>query len=293
MPPPLETVVQGFSRAMFSNWLWHRPLQLVVDAGEGLQLGLGSRLLQPTHLLVTHGHSDHVLGLPGFVSARRFALGDPDKPLTILYPDGAAGITAMRETLGRLWPGEAFPVRWVPVAPGDAHPLGPKHEVHAFAVTHPGGGPAVGYRVLERRRRLRAEFRGLSSTEVSALAAEGRRDEVIEEYRHVLFAHTGDTMPLDPDLFRDADLLVHDATFLDPDDRAEPIHATTGEAIAAGRDAGVARLLLQHLSVRYARDEALPRLREEVRRLGYVGECWLLDGAELVPVATRVSLPGP
>jgi ribonuclease BN (tRNA processing enzyme) len=104
---------------------------------------------------------------------------------------------------------------------------------------------------------------------------------------------TGYTTPLDPDLFREADLLVHDATFLDPDDRAEPLHATTGEAIAAGRDAGAARLVLQHLSVRYDREEAMPRIRQQVRQGGYEGECWLLDGAELLPVAARPSLPRP
>ena len=66
----------GFSRGMFSNWLWHRPLQLLVDAGEGLQLALGARVFGPSYLALTHGHSDHVLGVPGLVAARRFGKGD-------------------------------------------------------------------------------------------------------------------------------------------------------------------------------------------------------------------------
>lgn len=277
----LDTLV-GFSRALFSNWLWHRPLQLVVDAGEGLHLGLNSRVLQPTHLLITHGHSDHVLGLPGFVAARRFSLGDRDKPLTVLYPDGATGVHAMRQTLGALWPGEPFPVRWVPVSPGYQQALDRKRLVEVFAGNHLSTDGAVGYRVLETRRRLKPEYREVSTEAIRQLAVQGRRDEVTEEHRHLLFAHTGDSMPLDPTLFRDADLLVHDATFLDPTDRSVGAHATTAEAIVTAREASVKCLVLHHLSVRYARDKAVPALRRQVRELGFEGECWLLDGAAFV-----------
>jgi ribonuclease BN (tRNA processing enzyme) len=197
---PMEQLLRGYSRGLFTNWLWHRRLQVVVDAGEGLAEGMAGTVLQPTHLLVTHGHSDHVLGLPGFVAARRFGLGDPDKPLTIVHPEGSSGVRAVR------------------------------------------------------------------------------RDEVMEEYGQVLFAHTGDSMPLDPALFADADLLVHDATFLDAADQREPAHATAREALDAARDARVARLVLQHLSVRYERPGAWGRLEEERVASGFAGECWLLDG---------------
>ena len=45
--------LKGFSRGMYSNWLWHRPLQLLVDAGEGLQLALGSNVFSPSVLAIT------------------------------------------------------------------------------------------------------------------------------------------------------------------------------------------------------------------------------------------------
>ena len=79
--------LKGFSRGMYSNWLWHRPLQLLIDAGEGLQLALGTSVFSPSILAITHGHSDHVLGLPGLVAARRFGKGATEKPLTIVFPE--------------------------------------------------------------------------------------------------------------------------------------------------------------------------------------------------------------
>ena len=96
----MQETLRGFSRGMYSNWLWHRPLQLLVDAGEGLQIALGANVFSPSVLAITHGHSDHVLGLPGLIAARRFGKGAVDKPLTIVYPEGSRGVQAVRELLG-------------------------------------------------------------------------------------------------------------------------------------------------------------------------------------------------
>jgi ribonuclease BN (tRNA processing enzyme) len=98
----------------------------------------------------------------------------------------------------------------------------------------------------------------------------------------VLFAHTGDAMPVQTGLVDRADVLIHDATFLHADDRREPIHATTEEALAVARDARVATLILYHLSIRYDRATALPSLRGQVMKSEFRGECWLLDEGEFL-----------
>jgi len=283
----MDDVLVGYSRGLYSNWLWHKPLRLVVDAGEGLQLGLGSKVLAPTHLLLTHGHADHVLGLPGFVAARRFGMGDPDKPLVIVHPARARGVAAARATLERHWPREPFPVEWVPAEPGFELPFGKSRVLRAFAADHPSADTALGYQVVERRRRLRAEYGGLADAEIRRLVGAIGRDRLLEEYEKIVFAHTGDTMPLDPGVFRDADLVVHDATFLVEEDRRERIHATTAEALATAREAGVRMLVLHHLSVRYERDRAIPALRQQVADLGFTGRCWLLDGRSFIRLSAQ------
>jgi len=100
----------------------------------------------------------------------------------------------------------------------------------------------------------------------------------------VLFAHSGDAMPIDPSLVKNADLLVHDATFLNEPDRREPIHATTEEALDVARRASVKALLLYHLSIRYDRQTAIPALRAQVASSGFMGDCWLLDDDAWVPL---------
>ena len=293
MQVEMQEVLKGFSRGMYSNWLWHKPLQLLIDAGEGLQLALGANVFSPSVLAVTHGHSDHVMGIPGLVASRRFGKGAVDKPLTVYYPDQSRGIQGVRELLGISYAGVVFPVTWTALSAGAIVPLGKTRSLHAFAVRHTAGEPALGYKVVETRRRLKPEFAALTQAEVEARARQGRRDELVEEVPHITFAHSGDAMPLDPALVEGADLLVHDATFLSEPDRREPIHATTEEALEVARAASVKTLVLYHLSIRYDRATALPALRAQVNASGFKGECLLLDEGDFIPLQSGAGLNRP
>lgn len=274
--------LSGFSRALYSNWFWYQPTQLLVDAGEGLSLALGTSIFSVSVVAITHGHSDHLLGLPGFAGARRFGKGSPDKPYTVLYPRGATGVEAIRLTIANLWRDVEFPITWMPLGPGDSHRLSAKKSIEAFAVTHVAPEPAFGYRVVEPRRRLRAELAALPQSEIERLARQHGRDHVMEESAHVVFAHSGDAMPVDAALVTRADVLVHDATFLEPTDRRVPIHASSREVFDLARAADVRMLVLNHLSIRYDRQAAIATLRAQLAGSGFAGECWLLDEAAFV-----------
>lgn len=278
----MNDVLQGFSRALYANWIWHRPLRLLVDAGEGLHLALGTNVFAPDVVALTHGHSDHVLGLPGFAAARRFGKGAPDKPWTVLYPAGSRGVEATRHLIDAMWQGVTFPITWIPLAHGASHPLGAKRVIEAFTVVHVPGEVTLGYRVIEPRRRLRREYADVPQAEIERTARQHGRESVMEEVSQVVFAHSGDAMPIDVALVRDADLLVHDATFFGSAERRVPIHASTEEVFDLARAADVKTLVLHHLSIRYERATVVPRLREQLAASGFAGKCWWLDESTFV-----------
>src|ERR1017187_7850421 len=79
--------------------------------------------------------------------------------------------------------------------------------------------------------------------------------------------YSGDTAPSPGmvELARDADLLIHEATFGEEERGGprDPGHSPARDAAIAARDAGVKRLVLTHISARYTRDA--PELLAEAR----------------------------
>ena len=74
--------------------------------------------------------------------------------------------------------------------------------LEAISVRHTANEAAIGYRVVETRKRLKPEFASLSQSEVEAAARNGTRDDLIGDCAQVLFAHTGDAMQREPSLVK-------------------------------------------------------------------------------------------
>ena len=246
---------------------------MLFDCGEGTQrqmmrYGVAFSLAD---IFFTHFHADHVIGVIGLM--RTMALQGRVDPLRLWGPTGANRHLKRAVEFGvdRL----TFPVEIMELQAGDEVKR-KEYAVRAFNVEH-GPGPAFGYALVELDRKGRFDpdrareigipegpLWGRIHKGESVTLADGR---VIEPRELVgppragrTVVITGDTRPCEgtATAARNADLLVHEATFGDEEaDRAkETGHSTAREAALLAKRAGCRRLLLTHFSARYSRDAA-------------------------------------
>lgn len=274
LPDPLASNLEGFA-APFSSWFLYTPARALLDAGEGIASRLGNRIYLPDVVFLTHAHYDHISGLTGFLLSRTSARGDAEKPVTVYYPRSAErGFRTVRDHVDAVVRHKTFPLAWRAVDAGER--IAVRHwSVESFATKH--SVPSLGYRFLETRRRLKPAHRGKVPTEIVALKK--RQEDIQESYDHVILAFTGDTGPgLDPALFAEADVLLHEATFLKPEDREGGDHATAEEALVLARAARVKTLVLYHVSQRYWRRDIARTVPELQRKTGFTGRVAVVAG---------------
>ena len=247
--------------------------RLLVDCGEGTQRQLmrSVGLVELEELLITHFHADHVLGLPGML--KTFALRQRERELTVYGPRGLRRLfESLAPVIGRL----TFPVELVELGPNDELDRD-GYRIAAFEVDH--GGRGLGYALVEEPRPgvfdpVRARELGVTPGPDFGRLQQGETVDGVdpaqvmgEERRGRKLVLTGDTAPSDMTrlVAWEADLLVHEATFLDEDaERArETRHSTAGQAAELAAAAGVELLALTHISPRYSGGQVRDEAREQ------------------------------
>ena len=250
--------------------------RIMVDCGEGtqrqlLRSGAGFRRLD--QLLLTHGHFDHVLGIPGLFST--LGLRQSNDVMTI---HGSAGtLEVVARMLAGLW-GEGrapIPLQLVPLTDGRIIDAG-EFTVNGFRVRHRDTESfAFSFESQVRRHLLpdRLSALGVPDDRVRKDLAEGRpvvladgrridSEDVLgpPEGRKKLVV-VGDIETTDglTEHVKEADLLVIEATFLERDAgmALDYGHLTAAKAAELAATAGVKRLILTHISGRYPDEEIL------------------------------------
>ena len=273
---------------------------LIFDCGEGTQrqmmrYGVGFSF---TDIFFSHFHADHMLGVIGLV--RTMGLLDRTLPLTLHGPRGAGRV--LGAALGVGIERNKFPVEIVEVAAGDVVRR-KGYDLVTFPTEH--RADTIGWALVEHIRKGRFDpdlARDLGVPEGPLWGQIHRGERVrLEDGREVgpeelvgpsrpgrTVVYSGDTRPVPAlvEAARGADLLVHEATFIDEEkERAvETGHSTAREAGRVAREAGVRQLVLTHISPRYTRDapELLSEAQEEfpevmVARDGMVVEVGFRD----------------
>ena len=264
-------------RGLSSQVVIHDEFRFLIDCGEGtqrqiLQSGLGFKRLN--HVLITHGHLDHILGLAGLLSTfMRWETIDKleiyggqwalDRIYDLIYGIVLRGTKPpMDLQLKQIKPGAIF----------DEDDF----TVTAFPVWH-RGPDCFGYLFEEKTRRpflpenadqlnippgpwRRSLVNGESVTLPDGRVI--RPDQVLGEERPgTRLAHVGDVGRTDElvQSVRNVDALIIEATYMhEQAEMAEQFaHLTARQAAELAATAGVKFLILTHISRRYRERDVL------------------------------------
>jgi ribonuclease Z len=272
--------LEGESRAGSETWFRVFPPGLAFDAGRGAPQLSGAR-----DLFLSHGHLDHALGTPYLLSQRSM---HRDQETRVFCPAATAEpLEALIAAAGRL-ENTTYDYELRGLTPGERVNVGRGLVVEAFATDHVVA--SLGYHLLRRRTRLKAEFRQLVEErgENGGIAIRDLRQrgvEVTETVEDLVLTYCGDTGPgvfdLEPRVYA-TPVLIIECTFVRGDlrDKGRRFGHLHIEDLAERADRFENEtIVLHHLSRRHgvselraAVEEKLPMLAERVRYIPFTDD---------------------
>ena len=138
------------------------------------------------NVLLSHGHMDHVAGIPYYFAQRDFqgiACGTVVAPAVLVGP-----LEDLMAAWGRV-EGHVPPHRFVPVGDGDEHEIRRGLTARAFATRHCRG--SVGFALIDVRNKLKPEFHDRTGPQIVELKRQGV--EITDRVEYPLVAYLGDT----------------------------------------------------------------------------------------------------
>ena len=271
----------SIKRGLSSLVVKHDEYRFMVDCGEGtqrqiLKSGVGFKRLN--HILLTHGHLDHILGLAGMLST--FMRWEAIEEVNIY--GSRHTMDRVRDLIdGVVLRGTKPPMllNMLEIKPGLIFQS--KHfDIRAFPVDHRGSS-SLGYRFTEKSHRPflseAAEALGVPNGPcrrdlVQGLAItldDGRvvrpEDVLGAERQGVSLVVVGDVGKPEKlcEHVAGADVMVIESTYLSEDhEMADTFgHSTAADVATLAAEAGVGKLILTHVSRRYRDDEILAEAR--------------------------------
>jgi ribonuclease Z len=243
--------LRGVTRGGIQTCVMVPELDVMFDVG-----GTARGQLRYGTILVTHGHQDHLGGLPYLISQRHLAgLGAPDVHMPAEIVEAFARIVASWSEIE----GFDLQAKLHPHAPGDVVQIG-KH-TRAACVRSVHRVPSLSWIVERTTERLLPEHAGKSGPELAELRKSGAH--ITETHAVDLLCVTGDTQietfDREPRVRR-AKVLVHEVTAWDDRRSVEEIrawgHTHVDEVIARAEQFEGDALVLVHRSPRHTREEA-------------------------------------
>ena len=259
-----QLTITGYSTALFSTWYFVDELSILFDAGDGVTAGLLQKAGKVKHVFVSHADRDHLTGLLQFNQ-----LNARDGGPVIYYPKDSGSFPALRSFSNQFDP-HVSGMQWQPATPGED--IYVKHDLVVTPVSNghvpapPGIIKSLGYSVCQVKRKLKPELANLIGLEIKKLRGELGEEKTTDEVRTNIISYSGDTPVEDMERWKNANILIHEATFLTGKEDTLPAHGNKHslleEVMEMVSTTNVKQLILGHFSSRYSNDEIETAVKE-------------------------------
>ena len=277
----IPTKDRNHSAIIFEHYT-DKKSTLLFDCGEGTQKQLmtaGISFMDIDNIFISHWHADHFAGLIPLIQTMN--MEKRRKELNIYGPEAERFVADIID-LGYF--GLRFPVNAVNV-PFEGDEItkifeGDDFEVLSIPTLHTV--PSVAY-CFKEKDRWNIDLNKLKELGIkrgnwlNKLKGKGeaeykdkkiKLEDVSNKKEGMKVVYTGDTKPCETvvKISENADLLIHDGTFLELDESRGKYHADVAEAAKIAKKADVKELILTHLSRRYNRED-IKEMEEKARKV--------------------------
>jgi ribonuclease Z len=243
---------------------------ILLDCGEGAQMQLfkyGIPIMKINHILITHLHADHFIGLIGLLNT--YNLLKRDKPIHIYAPKGLEEIIQVQfKHAGKV---ASYPIYFHELNMNQNTKVieTPTLEVYSFPVNHRIECNGFLFREKAHLRNINpelvSELKHLPN-EVYQILKRSKdyefENRIYEYEKYTLPPPKSRTFAFVTDTLKDnlyikhiqgVDMLFHEATFTDEHEEltTETFHSTARQAAEIGQEAQVKKLIIGHFSTRY------------------------------------------
>ncbi len=198
--------ILGYSVAGEETVIGLPQLDVCFDIGKA-----PDQLISLNHVLLTHGHMDHAAGIAYYLSHRKF--NGMSEGTVLTPPNTVKPIREILDAWGRL-DGNRIPVNLVAAQPGDEYQIKPNLIARVFPTRHVR--QSVGFSIIETRKKLKAEYQGLTGKQIVELKKQGVAIENPVEIPIV--SYLGDTAYVDFSQLDDVSkskILIAECTFFE------------------------------------------------------------------------------
>lgn len=266
-----EMDILGYSVAGEESVVGMPQLDVCFDIGKA-----PDQIIPIDNILLTHGHMDHAAGIGYYLSHRKFC---GQSSGTILAPPNLLDpIRQIMNAWGDL-DGNSVQANLIGVKPGDEFRIKGNLYARAFAVKHSYG--AVGYTIIEKRKKLKPEYTDLKGPQIVKLKNQGVEIEYTLEFPIV--SYMGDTGYMDFSQIKDiatSKILIIECTFFLDEHRER---ADDGKHMHIDEFAGLIEkmenehVIVTHLSQRIGVGQAKAILKKTLSTEAYKKTTLLMD----------------